>query len=136
MRRHLASAKEPDLEDIPDYIRLVISDDHVPEDAYGCYLQIGEQPADTEITWETCLHRRTGKIPVRIRPRVLESEEMIVAVIAHELYEVVHLRAAFAERGVLTAREIYEHISYDYPGNLHYQAVAFGDRLVRAMRGQ
>jgi len=60
-----------------------------------------------------------------------------VAVMAHELYEIVHLRAAFADCGdVLTARAIHEHIAYDYPGNLHYQAVAFGDSLVRAMRGQ
>jgi hypothetical protein len=136
-RQHLAEANEPGLEDIPDYVHLVVSDDNVPEDAYACYLWIGNQLEDARITWEDCLHDRTKKFPVRVRPSVLESEEAVVAVIAHELYEIVHLRIAFAERGgVLTAREIYEHISYDAPGNLHYQAVAFGDRLVRAMRGQ
>jgi hypothetical protein len=136
-RQHLAGAKEPGLEDVPDYVHLVVSDDNIPEDAYACYLWIGEHPADARIRWEDCLHDRTRKLPVRIRSAVLGSDEMIVAVIAHELYEVVDLRGAFeASGGVLTAREIYEHISYDYPGNLHYQAVAFGDRLVRAMRGQ
>jgi hypothetical protein len=136
-RQHLAEAHEPCLEDIPDYVHFVVSDDNVPEDAYACYLWLGELPEDAEITWEDCLHDRTRKLPVRIRSSVLLSDEQIVAVFAHELYEIVRLRAAFAERGdVLTAREIYEHISYDFPGNLHYQAVAFGDRLVRAMRGQ
>jgi len=136
-RQYLARANEPGLADIPAYVHLVISDDNVPEDAYACYLWIGEEAEDAEITWEDCLHDRTKKLPIRIRQCVLESDEAIVAVIAHELFEVVRLRAAFADRsGVLTAREIHEHISYDYPGNLHYQAVAFGDRLVREMRGQ
>ncbi len=136
-RQYLAEVKEPGLEDIPDYVRLVISDENIPDDAYACYLWIGEQAEDARITWADCLHKVTHRLPVRIRSRVLESDEAIVAVIAHELYEVMHLRAAFAERGdVLTAREIHEHIAYDYPGNLHYQAVAFGDRLVRLMRGQ
>jgi hypothetical protein len=130
-RQHLATAKEPGLEDIPEYVHLVISDDNVPEDAYACYLWIGEHLPDARIRWEDCIHDRTRKLPIRIRPLVLGSDEMIVAVIGHELYEVVHLRAAFeVSGGTLTAREIYEHISYDYPGNLHCQAVAFGDRLV------
>ena len=136
-RQYLAAANEPGLEGIPDYVHLVVSDDNVPEDAYACYLWLGELPEDAEIRWEDCLHDRTRKLPVRIRSRVLESDEAVVAVIAHELYEIVHLRAAFVASGdVLTPRQVSEHISYDYPGNLHYQAVAFGDRLVRTMRGQ
>lgn len=113
----------------------MLSDDNVPEDAHACYLWIGTQSEDARITWEDCLHDRTKKLPVRIRSSVLKSNEAVVAVIAHELYEVVHFRAAFADSdGVLTAREIYEHICYDAVGNLHYQAVAFGDRLVQAIR--
>jgi hypothetical protein len=135
-RNYLASANEPGLEDIPDYVHLVVSD-NVPDDAYACYLWIGQQPEGGAIRWEDCLHDGTKKLPVRLRSSVLDSDEAIVAVIAHELYEVAHLRAAFEERGgVLTVRQVYELISYDYPGNLHYKAVALGDRLVRAMRGQ
>ena len=136
-RQHLAAANEPGLEDVPDYVHLVINDDNVPEDAYASYLWLGELSGDAEVRWEDRLHDRTGKLPVRIRACVLESDEAVVAVIAHELYEIVHLRAAFADSGgMLTAQQVDEHISCDCPGNLHYQAVAFGDRLVRTMRGQ
>jgi hypothetical protein len=134
--QHLAQANQPGLEAIPDYIQFVVTDANIPEDAYASYLWLGEMAEDATVAWNDCVHDRTGKLPVRIRPVVLESDEAIVAVIAHEVYEIVALRAAFAERGVLTAREVYEHISPEVPGNLHHQAVAFGDQLVRAMRGE
>src|SRR4051794_12904209 len=63
-RQQLANAKEPGLEDIPDYVHLVLSDDNVPEDAYACYLWIGEQLENARIRWEDCLHDRTRKLPV------------------------------------------------------------------------
>jgi hypothetical protein len=146
-RGHIAGAHEEGVEGIPDYIHFVVPDDPdslIPANAWASYARLGDLLGTALVHWRGrtprdphMLHPLTGRLPVRIHPRVLESEEAIVAVIAHEVYEIVHLRQAFAEnQDVLPGGTVYQLISPDVPGNLHYRAVAFGDRLVRAMRGQ
>ena len=46
----------------------------------------------TIIGWEWFIHEKTGKIPFLIREDVLGSDEAIVAVIGHEMYELERLR--------------------------------------------
>ncbi len=146
---HILAEEEEGLRQLPDYLDFRAPDEpdrYIPKDALASYCRL----ADLEILGLTpvkwggggrddfqLLHHVTGKLPVRLRPCVLESEEAIVAVIAHEVYEIVHLRLAFADnRDVLLAGVLYQLIHPDVDRNLHHRAVAFGDRLVLKMRGQ
>lgn len=57
-----------------------------------------KEPAGTMIYWSMLFHNQTGKIPFLIRKNVLRSDEAIVAVIGHEMYELEELRKAIWEK--------------------------------------
>src|SRR5260370_6589275 len=121
---------------LPAYIRFDVCEEFVALDAHASYLTLGKMEGHTPIRWADCLNVE-GQVPVHLRPSVLESDEAIVAVFAHEVHEVTGLRALFeANHGVLPSGEVYNLISPEVPGNLHSEAVDVGDRLVRQMRGQ
>src|SRR5437667_3284782 len=48
--------------------------------------------AGSIVLWSDLVHDRTGKVPFRIRPDILKSDEAIVAVFGHEMYELEKLR--------------------------------------------
>lgn len=121
--------------EIPAYIRFYVCEAWIPPNAHASYLSLGLCEGQAPISWQDCLNV-SGQVPVRIRPAVLESDEAIIAVLAHEVYEITRLRACFeAKGGALQAGEIYQLISPDVPRNLHHEAVECGDRLVHALRG-
>src|SRR5438876_1245278 len=84
---------------IPDYVSFHI-------DKYG-WLDANttaktttfKEPAGTMIYWSSLFHKHTGKIPFLIRKDVLRSDEAIVAVIGHEMYELEAMRKSFAKDG-------------------------------------
>jgi hypothetical protein len=88
------------------------------------------------VSWSDLVHDQTGKVPFLIRPDVLESDEAIVAVIAHEVHEIEGFRRIVGERGSISFNEFIAHHSLDNPGNLHDQAWEIADALVRRMRGE
>jgi hypothetical protein len=51
----------------------------------------------TIIDWSWFFHKKTGKIPFLIRKDILASDEAIVAVIGHEMFELEMLRSIFAD---------------------------------------
>jgi hypothetical protein len=72
-------------------------------------------------------------VRVRIRPYVLESDEVIVAVLAHEMHEINALRQMLALK-VMTAAEFNEITNPS--GTLHREAWRAGlDLIIRRMRG-
>ena len=91
------------------------------------------EPAGTTIYWSSLFHKRTGKIPFLIREDVLRSDEAIVAVIGHEMFELEAMRRAFGDKGAPIERWLAE--SYpDNEGNFHWQAWAYADELIAKMR--
>lgn len=76
-----------------------------------------------------------GKVPFLIRPDILRSDEAIVAVIAHERYELECLRPMLME-GKTSIEQFVAHTCVGNPGNLHEQAWDVADRLVARMRGE
>jgi hypothetical protein len=96
---------------------------------------LGEKHGQALIRWADCLNLE-GQVPVHLRPSVLESDEAIVAVFAHEVHEITSLREHFdANNGVLQAAQVCHLISPDVPRNLHSEAVEVADKLVLWMRG-
>jgi hypothetical protein len=71
---------------------------------------------------------------VRIRRSVLESDEAIVAVMAHEMFELNALRALFEHRETIPGSEIIAMVRTGVRRNLHDRAWDAADALVRVTR--
>jgi hypothetical protein len=77
-----------------------------------------------------------ARIPFLIHPDILRSDEAIVAVFCHEMYELAELRAIFvsSRKRRLKAEDYGVHVAPGHPGNLHDQAWDAADRTVLQMR--
>jgi hypothetical protein len=105
------------------------------ENANASYLSLNQLFADDIINWKDIYSPANGKINVWFRESVFKSDEEIVALFIHELYEIQHLRSAFAESGgKLNARTVGELINEGHAGNLHDKAWDAADAAVELMR--
>jgi hypothetical protein len=77
--------------------------------------------------------RQNGKGALRFWPGVLVSDEAIVAVFAHELFELERLRPLLME-GTISIEDFIAHTAPDRPTNLHDQAWEYANGLVERMR--
>jgi hypothetical protein len=84
------------------------------------------------VTWNDLVNNK-GKVPFLLRPDILESDEAIVAVIAHEVHELQGLEKLMDE-GRLTIEEFGFQTSPAQKGSLHFQAWDVADQLVEAIR--
>src|SRR5713101_5230212 len=80
-----------------------------------------KEAAGTMIYWSWLVNKNTGKIPFLIRKDILESDEAIVAVIGHEMYELEEMRKAFGENGAPIEHWLAE-AHPDNEGNVHWLA--------------
>ena len=86
----------------------------------------------TIIDWSWFFHKKTGKIPFLIRKDILASNEAVVTVIDHEMFELEMLRSIFAEGASIEKWEA--ETSPNNRGNFHWQAWDYADALVTRMR--
>jgi hypothetical protein len=94
------------------------------------------KPVGGRVRWSDLVHDRTGKVPIIIRPDVLQSDEAIVSVFAHELHEIEGFRKIVSRRGWISIEEFIANHAWDNPGNLHDQGWEIADALVRRMRNR
>ena len=80
-----------------------------------------DKPAGTIVFWSDLVHDLTGRVPFRIWPGILSSDEAIVAVFAHELFELEKLRPIL-EEGATRIEDFIAITRPGNPGNLHDQA--------------
>ncbi len=75
-------------------------------------------------------------MPVKLNAKVLESDEAIIGVMAHEIHEIEGLRRIYEARGFqpLKALDFHRAVSPGFTGNLHDQAWDVADALVRNRR--
>lgn len=85
------------------------------------------------MSWEQ-FYNKYDNIAVKISKDILDSDEAIVAIMAHEMHELNGLREIFAQRGTLTAEELGRLINPGHKGNLHDQAWEIADSFVAKMR--
>ncbi len=86
----------------------------------------------TIMQWGRLFNHR-GKIPFVVRADVFQSDEAIVAVIGHEVYELERLREAFDSREPIEKWEAETCPTNE--GNFHCQAWDYADSLIEKMRG-
>ena len=90
---------------------------------------------DGRIYWQDHFNRY-GKIPFRIHPDVLTSDEAIVAVFQHEMHELLLLRRVFmlSQNRTMDATDYGIQVSTRRPGNFHNQAWSEANKRVLNMR--
>jgi hypothetical protein len=90
--------------------------------------------AGGSVAWSDFVHDLTGQVPFIIRRDIMGSDEAIVAVFTHELFELESLRRLLADGRTITIEDAIAHCAPDNPGNLHDEAWAAADAAVRRMR--
>lgn len=117
----------------------------IPEDVDFFVDEFGDLDADTtartsrvtkpagSIVRRSDLVHRTGKVPFRVRQDIFASDEAIVAVLSHEMYELENLRPILLEG--TPVEEFIGLTCPGNPGNLHDRAWDVADAMVERMRG-
>jgi hypothetical protein len=94
-----------------------------------------DKPDGSIVRWSDIVNDKTGKVPFRIWEGILKSDEAIVAVFAHEMYELKKVRPLLRRENV-TIGEFIGMTCPGNPGNFHDEAWEFADKLVEQMRGR
>src|SRR5437762_2080512 len=106
---------------IPNDVEVFEDEDgDLPEDTMARGPRVTKLAGST-VSWSDLLNRLTGKVPFLLRPAILKSDEAIVAVLGHEMYELAALREILNE-GKTTIEHYIAHTCPDNLGNLHDQA--------------
>ena len=93
-----------------------------------------DKPSGERVYWSDLVHNLTSKVPIRVWSGILASDEAIVAVLAHEMHELLTLRPDLEGDG-LSIDDLIRHTEPGRPGNLHCQAWDVADGMVDKMRG-
>ena len=89
--------------------------------------------ADDQIEWSDL--ERNGKVPVWLRAEVLESEDHVLYVFAHEIFEIQQLKKILLQtRGSLSFRRLNYLVDPENDGAINADAVRYGDALVEKLR--
>ena len=86
------------------------------------------------IRWEYLFNSRTGKIPFHIREDILQSDEAIVALFGHEMFELELLRKEFDSNHPIEHWDA--ETDRDNEPSFHCEAWDYADKLIENMRAQ
>src|SRR5947209_7593438 len=119
---------------------------HIPEDVEFFEDEENELPenmtargpkvtklAGSRVYWSDLVNSLTGKVPFLVRPDILKSDEAIVGVFGHEMYELEAIRRIL-RKGKTPIEHYINHTRADNPGNLHDAAWDYADDLVERLR--
>jgi hypothetical protein len=119
---------------IADDVQFVVRDDMLLEDQDARYAAFSGA-RDKKYVWED-LFTRSGKIVVKLRSTVLDSDEGILDVLTHEMHEINALRTMFEERGAISLGELIALTEPGRPKNLHDEAWDEGAKCVARFRAE
>ena len=119
--------------EIPEDVDFFVDElDELHENLTACSPRV-DKPAGSIVLWTDLVHDKTGKVPFRIWPGILRSDEAIVGVIAHEVFELEMLRPML-KQGATMIEDFIAHTRPGNPGNLHDKAWDLADEMVQRMR--
>ncbi len=109
----------------PEDVDLIQADDAAAE-----YFSGNDLDLDEIVTWESFLND-DGNFPVKVDPSILNSDEAIIGNLAHELYEINHLKVYFEESGgSMTLRRLRSLINPGIKDNLHDKSWDFVNNML------
>jgi hypothetical protein len=129
----LALAKKHNVR-VPDFVRIV-ADPKVSKEAFAEYRLGNGRPLNPRQAMSWGDLAPDGTVTVRVSPEVFNSDEAIVAVLAHESHELRTLKA-LVEEGELSGQQINAHINPHSNTNLHGQAWEIADLNTQLMRAE
>lgn len=88
--------------------------------------------SDRSVVRRDLLLTRRQRFRILLNPSILASDDAILAVLAHEAYEILELDAAFEPTGEMSGRELRSLIDTTV-GTLHCEAWDEADRIVLAL---
>jgi hypothetical protein len=116
-----------------EFVVMLARAHQLPEDTYARYL--APVPREGLVPLSSMKTKDDKKFGVLLSPSILESDDAIVAVLAHEVYEARALEAEFlASGGQLTGKRLHFLVN-ENTGVLHCQAWDHADELVRRRHG-
>ncbi len=118
---------------VEDDVRIVVNDpwlNMLGDEVYAAYATF---KSISTYTWDDMLIK--GKMVVKLRLTVLDSDEGIIEVLAHEMHEINALREMFQARHRIPGAELIRLTEVGRQGNLHDRAWDVGATLVRRVRG-
>lgn len=98
-------------------------------DAYASYGII--PPGAKHVSFREHI-QSSGKVPVYVRDDVFDSDESIVQILGHEVFEIEELR--YVAHTPISVKQYNNLVGDGIYDNLHYNAVLEGDDLLRAYR--
>jgi hypothetical protein len=98
-------------------------------DAYASYGIIPSGAKDVSFDKHI---QSNGKVPVYVREEVFDSDESIVQILGHEVFEIEELR--YVAKAPISIKQYINLVGDGIFDNLHYNAVLEGDDLLRAYR--
>jgi hypothetical protein len=118
----------------PEDVRLVVvGEGDLPENVFASYMLPTPFRENDLLGWDRFLNRN-GDILIRIKASVLASDEAIVAVLAHEAFELNALRSFLPDGEMISPSKLQQLISPEVPGNLHFQAWDDADHRIEQWR--
>ncbi|MFC4158773.1 hypothetical protein [Chitinimonas lacunae] len=131
---------------IADDVHFVSVDDALYDakfgNSYATYGRFNVEGTNSPVMWKASssttggVADASGRINVWVRQSVMDSDYSITAVLGHETYEIEALRTMFQQNGgAMRAGQYLDQVKPGVPNNIHWQAVDFGDQLVRDMLG-
>lgn len=118
---------------VPRDVRFVRYDE-LPHGVGASYLLTHLCSNNTQFDWNSLLNRY-GEVPIKVAPSVLDSDEEIISVLSHELFELELLRGHLASNGTVSGSQINLLISTETTNkNFHCLASQHGDRAVLKFR--
>lgn len=118
---------------VPDYVRIFL----VESLGKDTYAQYGAFTSSGNYSWEDMFVPKGADIdwiPIKVRANVFDSDEAIVAVLSHELFEIEKLEEEFKKSKTISGAKLIQMIGPGVEGNLHSQAWDHADDMVRKMR--
>lgn len=122
--------------EIPDDILVkTVGAKFLPPNTRASYFRKRGVDPTERVTWDDFYGKGLDEILVRVDATAFESDEAIVALLAHEMHELNSLRRIFEESGgSMTLKRLHGLIADGIKGNLHDQAWDVADATVARMR--
>jgi hypothetical protein len=122
--------------EIPDDVLVrKLKGKHLPDNTYARYFSHRGTDPKKMIRWEDFYDKDLDELVVHVAENVFQSDEAIVAILAHEMHELNNLRRIFAESGgAMNMQRLHALINPGIAKNLHDQAWDVADKLILAMR--